>query len=398
MLETLILSMREVSHLVGYSHLYEFEDVVSELLNADIIKLTNHDDLDTYRKLYKAAKLTIRSRTTANFLTDKVIKKALKQPLEKDYDLLIAPFNTPYELFMLLSLGNWRDKCKKAACYIIEFWQYDLPECEYLLDFLKDFDHIFLGARQCVDQVGKITGKPCTYLPLSIDTMRFCPHPPIHQPTIEYCNLGRRSPKTHQGLMDLAEKNKLFYYYDTISMSNVVNSSKQQTFPVKNPREHRLLLANLLKRSHYFIANRARANEFKKEKSKDELSLRFFEGAASGTIMLGEPPETIDFQTHFDWADAIIQIPFDCPDIASIITELEKDPERLKNIRINNIKNSLLRHDSVYRLKEIFGKLEIEAITNMTRREDILKAASVAVLNDSSYETTVHKPVKNCIL
>ena len=85
--------------------------------------------------------------------------------------------------------------------------------------------------------------------------------------------------------MSLAEKNKSFYYYDTINISNVANSSKQQTFSVKNPREHRFLLANLLKRIRYFIANRARANEFKKEQSKDELSSRFFEGAASGKLL-----------------------------------------------------------------------------------------------------------------
>jgi hypothetical protein len=176
--ETLLLSMREASNLVVYSHLYEFEDVVSELLSADIIKLTNHDELDFYRKFYKAAKLTIQSRPANNLLTEKVIKKSLKQPLKKDYDLLIAPFNTPYELFMLLSLGNWRDKCKKATCYIIEFWQHDLLACKYLLDFLKDFDHIFLGIRQCVNQVSKIMGRPCTYLPTNK-----CRHCTILPPT-----------------------------------------------------------------------------------------------------------------------------------------------------------------------------------------------------------------------
>lgn len=379
--ETLLLSMREASNLVAYSHLYEFEDVVSELLSADIIKLTNHDELDFYRKFYKAAKLTIHSRPATNLLTEKVIKKSLKQPLKKDYDLLIAPFNTPYELFMLLSLGNWRDKCKKAACYIIEFWQHDLLECKYLLDFLKDFDHIFLGTRQCVKEVSEMTGKPCTYLPISVDTVRFCPHLPRQKSTIEYCNLGRRSPQIHQGLMTLAEQNKSFYYYDTISISNVANSSKQQTFSVKNPREHRCLLANLLKRSRYFIANRARANEFKKEQSKDELSSRFFEGAASGTIMLGEPPETTDFQANFGWEDAVIRVPFDCSDIASVITKLDKQPERLQHIRENNVVNSLRRHDSVYRLKEILNKSGLEATPKMLAREDTLNKLAQSYLD-----------------
>jgi hypothetical protein len=91
------------------------------------------------------------------------------------------------------------------------------------------------------------------------------------------------------------------------------------------------------------------------------------------TIMLGDPPETIDFQTHFDWEDAVIQIPFDCPDIASTIADLEKQPDRLQNIRKNSIVNSLNRYDSVYRLKEILDKVALEAPLKVLTRETTLK-------------------------
>ncbi|MGF1568120.1 MAG: glycosyltransferase [Nodosilinea sp.] len=373
MSQVLLLSMREASNLVAYSHLYEFEDVVADVLDADIVKLTHHDELDGYRKVYKATKTATGSRRIASCVTHQSINKSLKQPLDQDYDLLISPFNTPYELFMLLSLGNWRSKAKKAVCYIIEFWQHDIPKCNHLLDHLQDFDHIFLGTRQCVDTIAEITGKPCSYLPLSVDALRFCPEPSAPQPILSYCNLGRRSLETHQGLMSLAENTNSFYYYDTIGTPNVTNASKQITFHVKNFREHRFLLANILRRSRYFIANRARANERKLEKGKDELSSRFFEGAAAGTVMLGEPPDSQDFRDGFDWVDAVIEIPFDCPDIAKIVSDLENQPERLARIRQANITNSLLRHDSVYRLKTILRQAGYESTAKIHSREAHLK-------------------------
>ena len=52
-------------------------------------------------------------------------------------------------------------------------WTDQLPE--YLLELLSEFDHIFLGLRHCVDDVSRITGKPCSYLPLGTDVLRFAP-------------------------------------------------------------------------------------------------------------------------------------------------------------------------------------------------------------------------------
>lgn len=371
MIRTLIYTLRDVEGLVAYSHLYEFEDIASELLEADVIRLSHYNELDLYRKIYKAVKRTTGRRKIAEPLARRAMSSSLAQPVTESYDLFLSTFNHIYETFTLLALGNWRAACQKAACYIIELWEHDFPECEYLLDFLKDFDHIFLATRQCVKRVAELTGKPCTYLPLSVDTLRFHPNFFNIQPTIEYCNVGRRSPITHQALLNHAETRRKFYYYDTFTVSNVINASKQQTFYVKNAKEHRNLLANVLKHSRYYIANRARANEFRQNQS--ELSSRFFEGAAAGTVMLGEPPDTDDFKTNFDWTDAVISIPFDCPEIVDIVNDLDVQQERLEAIRRTNVAQALLRHDSVYRLKSILEQVGLEPTPKMVQRETELR-------------------------
>jgi hypothetical protein len=51
------------------------------------------------------------------------------------------------------------------------------------------------------------------------------------------------------------------------------------------------------------------------------------------------------FEKNFDWSDAVIEIPFDCSNIADLDAQLDHQ----ERIRTNNIVNSLLRHDWVYR-------------------------------------------------
>src|SRR5262249_60754453 len=118
----------------------------------------------------------------------------------------------------------------------------------------------------------------------------------------------------------------------------------QRPFHVDAPGEHWFLLAGLLQRSRYFIANRGRVNEPEYTMGQDEISGRFYEGAASGTVMLGEAPRTEWFRRQFDWPDAVIPLPFDSPDVGRLLAELEADPSRLARIRRDAVRNAALRH------------------------------------------------------
>jgi hypothetical protein len=138
-----------------------------------------------------------------------------------------------------------------------------------------------------------------------------------------------------------------------------------------------MLLANILKNSRYFIANRSRANEAGIAYS--EISSRFFEGAAAGTIMLGIAPDTEEFHQNFDWQDAIIPIPFDCPDIADIIHSLNSQPERLEIIRRQNVSQAMLRHDSVHRLQTVFETLNLMPTPKMSQRVETLKEIAYSI-------------------
>jgi len=379
----LVLSMRAVADLVGYTAMYEFEDLVVDVMAADLATVSNVDDLEWRRRIYKVARYALGTPVVARML-DRV---PLRTPLQRSYDLFLSVFNHPHELFALQTLGNWRSRCRFAACYICEGWDTQLPV--YLVELLAKFDHVFIGVSGSVAPIEAICRRACSYLPMGVDALGFCPFPSLPPRSIDVCGIGRRSPTTHAALLEWARRTDRFYYYDTFQtrLPHSARNNRALTFRVNNHREHRMLHANLLKRSRYFIANRAWVDRPSLTRGAHEIAARFYEGAAAGTIMLGEPPDSEDFGAQFDWPDAVVRVPFDAPRISDVIDELEADPERCERIRRDSVVHALLKHDWAYRLLRILDAATIPAPDTLIRRESQLRAAA-----DSALRTGVASP------
>ena len=369
----LLLSMRRLANLVAYCAQYEFEDVIAEATGADRVEVDNEPALEFSRRAYKLLRLGTRSQHLARAFAPwpSTVR------LERHYELFFPVFNHPYELYGLRAIRDWRARCRIAACFVTEVLAHLLPE--YLLELLSQFDHIFVGTRQCVDDIARFTGRPCSYLPQATDVLRFSPWPNQPRRDIDVCNIGRRSPSTHEALVKLAAARKIFYYFDTFAGGSG-RDHKQRTFRVANPREHRLLLASLLQRSRYFIANRSRINDPENTGGHEEIAGRFYEGAAAGAVMLGEPPNTEQFRSQFGWPDAIIRMPFDCPDVGRVLAELDADPQRLARIEHENARNAALQHDWIHRLEIVFKTVGLDptpAMIERRRRLDELAARTL---------------------
>ena len=145
-----------------------------------------------------------------------------------------------------------------------------------------------------------------------------------------------------------------------------------------DPAEHRALLAEKLKRTGFFIANKAKANEGGERGVQEEVGFRFFEGAAAGTVMIGDAPDVDSFQQNFDWPDAVVPLPYGSTEVAGLLDALIRDPERLQSIRVANIRNSLARHDWSYRWDQVLqwaGMGRPEALARRQARLEDLAAS-----------------------
>jgi hypothetical protein len=364
------LSMRRAQDCVGCCPTYELEDVFASVTGGDRIEVDDAGAIKFARArawlVHKLGRLASRSKQVASWVAPRI-----RAPeLTRDYDLFFPVFNNPFELSALAAVPDWRRRSRAAVCFINELWRDRWPHLlpGYLLELLSGFDHVFIGVESGVGDVARIIGRPCTYLPLAADVLRFAP-PPNAVRNIDVCYIGRRSAVTHTALLQRARERGSFYYHDTVRSSG--KGGKQVTFGVSSPSEHRVILANLLKRTRYYVANRARVNQ--PEFRDQEISARFFEGIAAGAVLIGEAPRSANFLRQFDWPDALIPLPFDSPDVGAVLDALDVDPARLERIRRDNVHHAALRHDWLHRLKTVFEVAGLTPTDAMRAREARLR-------------------------
>jgi len=338
-----MLSQRALHNNLFRTVGYEFEEVIREI-----------DGVDLFAPLPKPffelrKEIAIRSLRRLNLDVNPGIERIR---LKRDYELFFTFCSNPGELIAVNAIEGWKDRCKTSVCWIEEVWLEEADKWPRYLKIMSKFDYVIINCSDSIAAVGENIGGKCLYTPPGIDTIRFCPYPNTPARSIDLLSIGRRSPVTHKFLLKMAENNRFFYVYDTIN-----GMSDMKTIC---PFEHRNLIAGMAKRSRFFLVNYAKIDSRDETGGQAEIGHRFFEGAASGTVMIGTPPDTDAFREHFDWPDAVIKAPFNSPHIENILSGLDSEPERIEKIRENNIVQSLLRHDWAYRWKTVLDLAGLE--------------------------------------
>jgi hypothetical protein len=354
----LLFSMRNLTRHVSRCGGYEFEDVICDCDEVDMLAPVGYRPRGRNgitRRI--GAMLLQRGRPF-----DREIRVA------REYDLFFAFCLNPHDLRCLKHIKGLHDRCRRSVCVIGEIWPAKMAECNDVLKALRNFDQIFSTLSSSVDLIAEAIGRPCDFMPLGIDALRFCPFPEKPGRSIDVYNMGRRAQEEHRALLACAERGDMFYVYDTTS-----------DFDVRDPREHRILLANLVKRSRYFVTHPAKFKSLDETNGIQEIGARFFEGAAGGAVLIGEPPRCTAYNTHFDWPDAVIATGSGGQQIVDSIVELDTQPQRVVQIRQNNIIHSLRRHDWAYRWRQTLGCVGLPATTRLVEREKHLNHVATAV-------------------
>ena len=365
--------------------LYEAQDVLVETDDVDLICL---DGDMTWGAWFRERRFRER-RLRVPLLYD-VLKKFMfsnpglkKVQLNKDYDVFIAVCNFYWELSYLNAIERWRDHCKVSVCWIEEMWAAEMPEYEYLHHFLSQFDYVFIGCRGSIPALSQAANQPCYWLPGGIDALRFSPFPDPPARTIDVYSIGRRYKGIHHELSKAAERGELFYLYDTVANAGVTH--------VYDHQQHRNLFANIAKRSRYFIVAAAKMDEPNVTRGQVEIGSRYFEGAAAGAVMIGDVPDCEAYRELFGWPEVVIPIQPDGSDVMAVLSDLGSDPERMAAISRRNTKETLLRHDWVYRWNEMFRIAGIEPSPRMAAREQCLKGMADFVASANEHDATRHR-------
>jgi hypothetical protein len=345
---------------------YEAQDILREVDDLDLICLRAGPRYEFKEKWQR--------RLLFHDLSRKIIYQnpgLKKVRLTQEYDLFIARCQYTHDFLHINAVEGWKDQCKVSVCWIDEFWAAEVPQCDYWIQALKRFDHVFVACRGTVETLSNAIGKPCRWLGGAVDTLRFSPYPNPPKRVVDVYSIGRRREGIHRELSRAGEKGSLFYLHDTFggSLSDVFDY-----------REHRNVFSSVAKRSKYFLVAPGKLSVQNETCGQEEIGHRYYEGAAAGAVMIGQAPKSDSFVKMFPWSDAVIDIQPDGSDVLHVLAKLEAAPEQVHAISQKNVGEALLRHDWAYRWKEILQVAGLEPMPEMIARERRLRELAESVL------------------
>ena len=361
---------RNVRRNVARCGLYEAEDVLVEIDNVDLLCLrparwfTFGSQLQgrlLWRNLWKG---------TAGF-NPGLYPVRLSRP----YDLFVVVCQNFWDLPLVNAVKDWKRNCGVSVCWIDEVWPSDITRMRCVLPILKEFDHVVVSLSGGVAPISELIGRPCHYVPQGVDGIRFSPYPDLPNRCIDVYSIGRRDEKLHRELLNLCKQRQYFYIYETH------DGSTGSIKPVSH-REHRNLLADMTKRSRYFVVDVAKVGCDQETRGWSEAGRRYFEGAAAGSVMIGQAPKNEVFTKQFDWPDAVITVGPNGAELGQTLASLESNPGRLCSISRRNVAEAALRHDWSYRWRQILDIAGLKPTLAMELRERRLKQLAEMAQND----------------
>jgi Glycosyl transferases group 1 len=348
-MRTTLVSYRALDHHPGRCYDYEFEDGLIDLLGAELIAPHRPEPGTFLRRR--------REDTLASV------------PLSGPQDLLFVNVMAIWDLHALSAIPAWRSSSRLTVCWIKEFFACtEIPRS--VLQVLQQFDLVILNFGGSVDVLRQqLPGTEVMHLPLGIHTRRFDPYPSMPDRGIDVHSVGRHDPELHETLFALAEREGLYYQFNSANPEAVTSHS-----------QHRVLFGSRMKRTALFVVQPAKFNDPKTTGGQEEIGYRYFEGAASGAVMIGRSPRTGLIQDLFPWSDAVIELPKRAADVADLVLELlDRDHESRRRA---SVVHCLRRHDWVYRIEALLAKIGAhdEASKNSIQaRCDALQAQAVKI-------------------
>ena len=363
---------RTFSRKVFECGLYEAEDVLCDVDDVDLIGL---EATPSFRA---------RERWLNRVIFRDVSHRAHRlnpglrpKRLERDYDLFVAFCPSYEELLYVNAIENWKDRCRVSACWIDEIWTASLQKYRHWLPMFKQFDHILVTHQETASALSTALGRKVSWLPAAVDTLRFTPYA-SSSPTprsVDAYSIGRRREGIHDALLQRARSTPFYYVHDTYRAS---------VADVYDVSAHRDLLANTAKRSRYFVVAPPKFDSQHETAGQVEVGYRYFEGAAAGCVLIGERADSAAFRQLFPWNDAVIDLAPDGSDVATVLSALAGEPERLAAIARRNAANSLLSHDWAYRWRALVELAGLPASDKMRAREARLSDRAAAASGESA--------------
>jgi hypothetical protein len=356
---------REFESAAYQSAAFEAQDVLADVCNLDLVRLKPGRAFRA--REYVHQRLARRDPTGIAVSLNPGLSSVA---LQTEYDLFIVYCQTSRELLYLNGIRGWKARARQSVCILAEEYANEVAADRHLLRLMGKFDHVFTELSGSTAAISDVIGRRCDCLQPAIDTLRFAPSPAWPDRVIDVYSIGRRRETMHKELLKAAGNDELFYVYDTFSGGAGAR--------VTDYWAHRQLLAAKARRSLCFIVAPSKWDSPLQTAGQVAISSRYIEGAAAGAVLVGQPSDSAEFRDMFDWDNVVIACAEDGSDVVSTIKALKADRDFSAAIGRQNAAHALLRHDWVYRWRQVFQRAGIEPGPRLSERVRHLKALASA--------------------
>lgn len=339
---------------------FEAEDVLHDTGCADRLFFASEDD-DPVLRIRRGAGRWL--RTVRPDLTLPAIGGATVS-LERDYRVAVAVVRTVWDISMLETVKQLRERVDRVVLWVFEMWPSGVVDALRHAPFHL-VDLVLIGTTEdAAEQLDAVIDPPVRFMPAGIDVETFAPRSPLER-SIDFLNIGRRDPDFHRSFLDRARRNDLYYVFDTTAGAHL-----------DDQRSHRWLLAQHLRRTRVAMASAAKFDlEATGEAALRAMPNRVFEAMAAGAVLVGNPAPARWRQESQVGEVVVHELPDDCEEAVDEVERLlghDLSEERLRNAEL-----AIRRHDWSDRwvhLFELIGEPPPDAIVERQERVRTLRA------------------------
>lgn len=273
----LIPTARSSYRLLSYGTILDFEDVMREGSDADLV------DIPAYsRRARLRSALSPGDETFARVPTPR-----------DEYDLCFFVAMEPSWVSSLRYVEGLREKCRKVIVYVFDAW---LENVHWLRRHSREWnlvDVVYVSFPWAVEPYSRVLDCRVEYLPQAARAARF--HPFREERPIQVLSVGRRLPQAHSLLLQIAKRSDLFYHYSETMAAPAISLSESQD-----------LLARLCQSAQSQVCWPVELTNAGRAQEGSPVTVRWFEAASCGSIVFGCQPAADDFSEIFPYDDFVL--------------------------------------------------------------------------------------------
>lgn len=350
-LRVLLFSLHNLIPAAWNGVIYEMMEVVRRMEGATLVAPVAAEP--EARSVWASYREALRT-TSGKVLAKLAVPTAAEAPTTEvsgEFDMAFYACQFPHEVREINCIPHWRERTRKACIFILETWACDTERQRAHFRQLDMFDHVFVFNTQSVPLVQRHTRTPVSYLPTAADTLLLPASRFAGARSVDYLCMGRRNNRVHNRMYEICARDDRFYLFD------LWRGLKAKSWP-----EARRQNADMAARARHFVVWTPFRN------SEATLTTRYFEGAASGAVMIGSAPDLPEFARLFSSPNPVVEMPSDPDQVEDFLEGLDANADALAATGRANRLDMLARHDWAHRWAEVLAAIGLPVSAGLEAR------------------------------